>query len=74
LKRLALFWLVCALAGFAAVAGVAVLLSLTLDGVGAMRRAEVQPAARALGAPPSPRNSLKSPVPVDVGHDRPTLW
>jgi len=70
-KRLALFWLVCAAAGFAVATGVAVLLSAAFDG-GGQRLTATPPAVHALEMRPTPRNALKTPR--DVGHDRLLAW
>jgi hypothetical protein len=74
LKRLALFWLVCAAAGFGAAACLAVLLSLTVDGDAALRRSATDTAATVLEMRPMPHNSLGSPIPRDVGHERLIAW
>jgi hypothetical protein len=68
LKRLAIFWLVCAAAGFAVAAGTAVVLSLTVDGDAALRRAATDTAVQVLELRPVPRGALNAPH--DVGHER----
>jgi hypothetical protein len=70
-KRLALFWFVCAAAGFAAAAGAAVLLSAAFDG-GGLRLTATQAAVHALEMRPTPSNAARDPR--DVGHDRLLPW
>jgi hypothetical protein len=48
LKRLAIFWLVCAATGFAAAMGVALLLSMAIDRRLSWKRPAPIPVARAL--------------------------
>jgi hypothetical protein len=68
LKRLAIFWLVCAAAGFAVAAGAAVVLSLTVDGEAALRHAATDAAGQVLELRPAPRGAMNTPH--DVGHER----
>lgn len=67
-KRLAIFWLICAAAGFAVAAGVAVLLCLAVDNGALLRRAGAIASAREGGRSQreSPRNALNAPFP-DLG-------
>jgi hypothetical protein len=73
LKRLALFWLVCAAVGFAVAASVAVVLSFTVDG-GLRRAAAAQTTTRALELRPAPASDAVSSQPRDAGHGRLTPW
>ena len=72
MKRLAVFWFVCAAAGFAVATAVALMLA-AIDG-GPLRLTPTQPQVHALEARPTPRNSLNADDARDVGHDRLMPW
>jgi hypothetical protein len=63
LRRLAIFWLVCAATGFAAAAALALLLSLAVDDRPTWRRPMAQPVARLMERLQShPHNTLDAMI------------
>ncbi len=58
MRQLAIFWLVCAAAGFAAAVGMAFLLSLAIDNRLSWKRPVPLPFARVLELRREPRNEL----------------
>jgi hypothetical protein len=62
LKRLALFWLACAAAGFAVAASLAIVLSVVLGGGGGLPPAAAQTTVRALEMRPRPKTRLRAAI------------
>jgi hypothetical protein len=68
-KRLALFWLLCAAAGFAVAAGMAMMLALAFDSGGAWRE-KAQLAGPPRSGQGAPRESLMLALPLRAGPGR----